>query len=79
VSAVEYIKSDLGSEVDVNRINLWGTSFGGGHVLTLAGTRLRDNITAVVAQVGAGEGRQQEGTVCAPACARGVKGVSLVE
>lgn len=52
VSAVEYIKKELADEVDVNRINLWGTSFSGGHVLTLAGSRLRNNITSVVAQVG---------------------------
>lgn len=51
VSAVEFIKAELGAVVDVNRVNLWGTSFSGGHVLTLAGTRLRDNITSVVVQV----------------------------
>jgi alpha-beta hydrolase superfamily lysophospholipase len=51
VSAVQYIKAELGDVVDVNRVNLWGTSFAGGHVLTLAGSRLRDDITSVVAQV----------------------------
>lgn len=51
VSAVQYIKAELGDVVDVNRVNLWGTSFSGGHVLTLAGSRLRDDITSVVAQV----------------------------
>jgi len=51
MSAVQFIKAELSEAVDVNRINLWGTSFAGGHVLELAGTRLRDNVTAVVAQV----------------------------
>lgn len=51
MSAVQFIKAELSDAVDLNRINLFGTSFSGGHVLTLAGTRLRDNVTAVVAQV----------------------------
>lgn len=65
VSAVEFIKAELGGVVDVNRVNLWGTSFSGGHVLTLAGSRLRDNITSVVAQV------------CVGMCACFVGGASL--
>lgn len=54
MSAIEYIKKELSDQVDVNRINLWGTSFSGGHVLSLAGSRLRDNVTSVIAQVRGG-------------------------
>lgn len=36
--------------MDAQRIALWGTSFGGGHVLATAG-QLGGNISAVVAQV----------------------------
>lgn len=50
-SAVVFVKQELGDRVDINRINLWGLSLSAGHVLTLAGTSLRDNITSVVAQV----------------------------
>jgi fermentation-respiration switch protein FrsA (DUF1100 family) len=69
VSAVQFIKSELRDVVDVNRINLWGVSFSGGHVLSLAGSSLRNNITSVVAQVCVcvcvlGGGRK--GVVCAP-------------
>lgn len=51
VSAVKYIKASLSDQVDINRISLWGYSLSGGHVLALAGTQLRDNVTAVVAVV----------------------------
>lgn len=51
MSAVKYIKESLSDQVDINRISLWGYSLSGGHVLALAGTKLRDNVTAVVAVV----------------------------
>jgi fermentation-respiration switch protein FrsA (DUF1100 family) len=51
MSAVQYVKEQLGGEVDVSKLNLWGSSFSGGHVLTLAGSKLRDEVTAVIAQV----------------------------
>jgi len=51
MSAVKYIRESLSDQVDINRISLWGYSLSGGHVLALAGTKLRDNVTAVVAMV----------------------------
>uniref|UniRef100_A0A383W7U6 Serine aminopeptidase S33 domain-containing protein n=1 Tax=Tetradesmus obliquus TaxID=3088 RepID=A0A383W7U6_TETOB len=49
-SAFDFAVSQLGGKVDTSKVLLWGTSFGGGHALTTA-ANLRDNITAVVAQV----------------------------
>jgi dienelactone hydrolase len=50
-SAYDYVTGQLGDAVDTSKVLLWGTSFGGGHALTTA-AKLRENITAVVAQVG---------------------------
>jgi dienelactone hydrolase len=45
-SAVDFARSQ--SDVDPSRVVLWGTSFGGGHVLVTASRR--DDIAAVIAQ-----------------------------
>jgi hypothetical protein len=44
-----HAQSDLGSEVDVMRVGLWGTSFAGGHVLEIA-AKEGANVSAVVSQ-----------------------------
>jgi dienelactone hydrolase len=51
-AAVAFVQAQLADQVDTGRINLWGTSLSGGHVLTLAGTSLADSVTSVIAQVG---------------------------
>lgn len=43
------IQSEILDSVDSSRVVLWGTSFGGGHALTLA-ARLGHRVAAVVAQ-----------------------------
>lgn len=40
----------LNETVDSTRVALWGTSFGGGHVL-VAGSKLNDSIAAIVSLV----------------------------
>lgn len=49
--AVCSLQENLGSELDVRRVGLWGTSFAGGHVLVTA-AKEGTNISAVVSQVG---------------------------
>lgn len=53
-AAIDYIKSEatgLSGIVNPHKIGLWGMSFGGGHVLTVASTRRNDtSIVSVVAQ-----------------------------
>jgi len=51
-SAIAYVKETLAADgvVDGGKLGLWGTSYGGGHALVMAG-ELRDNVSAVVAQV----------------------------
>jgi dienelactone hydrolase len=46
-SAIDYVKSR--SDVDTNRMILWGTSFSGGHVLQLAANR--PDLSAVISQI----------------------------
>ncbi|PWC08267.1 alpha/beta hydrolase [Mycetocola zhujimingii] len=46
-AAMDYITNDL--RLDASRIVLWGTSLGGGHVVTSAADR--DDVVAVIAQV----------------------------
>jgi acetyl esterase/lipase len=50
LSAVKFVQTDLSSSVDATRLSLWGTSFGGGHVVTIA-SKLGGQIKAVVSQV----------------------------
>jgi fermentation-respiration switch protein FrsA (DUF1100 family) len=50
-SAVDYVRQQLCSQVDVSRMCLWGTSFAGGHVLVTAANNPA-NVVAVVSQVG---------------------------
>ncbi|KAF6258426.1 Alpha/Beta hydrolase protein [Scenedesmus sp. NREL 46B-D3] len=50
LSAVQFVQTDLSSSVDSSRLSLWGTSFGGGHVITIA-SKLGRHIKAVVSQV----------------------------
>lgn len=49
-SAYDYVTGQLGGAVDTSKVLLWGTSFGGGHALVTA-AKLKENVTAVVAQV----------------------------
>lgn len=44
--------------LDGSKVALWGTSFGGGHALVMAG-EMQDKVSAVVAQVGDGGGEEQ--------------------
>ncbi|KAH9247251.1 hypothetical protein BASA81_015194 [Batrachochytrium salamandrivorans] len=48
-SALAFASSEPG--VDINRIGLWGSSFGGGHALAIAG-RNDPRVNAVVCQIG---------------------------
>eukprot|EP00884_Botryococcus_braunii_P018461 jgi/Botrbrau1/5299/Bobra.0391s0018.2 len=58
LSAVTWVKEGaLNASVDASRVALWGTSFGGGHVL-VAGSKLRDSIAAIVSLVPHLSGRQ---------------------
>jgi acetyl esterase/lipase len=50
LAAVKFVQTDLSSSVDASRLSLWGTSFGGGHVVTIA-AKLGSQIKAVVSQV----------------------------
>jgi pimeloyl-ACP methyl ester carboxylesterase len=50
LAAVKFVQTDLSSSVDTSRISLWGTSFGGGHVVTIA-AKLGNQVKAVVSQV----------------------------
>ena len=54
-SALAWLRSEDG--VDPARVGLWGSSYGGGHVVTVAGTD--DRVKAVVAQIG-GYGHPRE-------------------
>lgn len=56
LSAVQFVQTDLSSSVDSSRLSLWGTSFGGGHVITIA-SKLGRHIKAVVSQVSMAEFR----------------------
>ncbi len=58
-SAVEYVKSR--EEVDPTRVALFGSSFGGGHVIAVAADR--DDIAAVVAQCPFTDGQASGGTL----------------
>ncbi|GBF88090.1 hypothetical protein Rsub_00802 [Raphidocelis subcapitata] len=51
-AALRHVRGELAAAgaVDAGRLALWGTSYAGGHVLVMAG-ELRENVTAVVAQV----------------------------
>lgn len=49
-SAISYVQGDLASKVDTSKLSLWGTSFAGGHVITMA-ARLGSQVKAVVSQV----------------------------
>jgi alpha/beta superfamily hydrolase len=49
LAAVDYVTQELSSAVDVERMCLWGTSFAGGHVLTVA--HQTSGITAIISQV----------------------------
>lgn len=48
VTCLNFLATEPG--IDANRIGLWGTSFGGGHVVYVAGHD--DRVKAVVAQIG---------------------------
>lgn len=50
LSAVKYVQTNLNSVVDTSRLSLWGTSFAGGHVITVA-AKLGSQIKSVVSQV----------------------------
>uniref|UniRef100_A0A383VDA3 AB hydrolase-1 domain-containing protein n=1 Tax=Tetradesmus obliquus TaxID=3088 RepID=A0A383VDA3_TETOB len=50
LSAVTFVQTQLSSSVDAARLSLWGTSFGGGHVVTIA-AKLGSQVKAVVSQV----------------------------
>lgn len=58
-AAVEYVKSR--EEVDPTRVALFGSSFGGGHVIAVAADR--DDIAAVVAQCPFTDGQASGGTL----------------
>jgi acetyl esterase/lipase len=53
LAAVKFVQTDLSSSVDASRLSLWGTSFAGGHVITIA-SKLGNQIKAVVSQVSRG-------------------------
>jgi len=48
-AALSYVRTDLANQADASRIGLWGTSMGGGHVLSVASGD--SDIRAVVANV----------------------------
>lgn len=50
VSAVKFVQTNV-NEVDSAKLSLWGTSFAGGHVITVA-AKLGDQVKSVIAQVG---------------------------
>ena len=52
-AAMRFVQNSLQKQVDVKRLGLWGTSYGGGHVLSVAGSLAADTPSpkAVVALV----------------------------
>jgi dienelactone hydrolase len=61
-AALDYVTNTLGGRgaIDAGRVGLWGTSYGGGHALVMAGER-PGNISAVVAQVPFLDGKEALG------------------
>lgn len=50
LSAIRHVQNSLSDTVDTGRMSLWGTSYGGGHVINMA-SKLGKQVKAVVAQV----------------------------
>jgi uncharacterized protein len=49
-AALQFVRGQLGGQVDADRVTLWGNSYSGGHVLVLA-SRHPAWVTSVIAQV----------------------------
>lgn len=50
LAAVKFVQTNLSSSVDASSLSLWGTSFAGGHVVTVA-SKLGSQVKSVVSQV----------------------------